>query len=101
MMVRGEFEIFNTGQSEDDYKTLFTSLKLTNNTEVMLPHIYDDALGHGLEVYTIFSDYEQCPTRELLQTYLMRDGSRFTDIEGYEKMIFVEEFEGRDYRLQS
>lgn len=101
IMESGEFEIFNTGHPEEDYKTLFTSLDLTNNPEVILPHIYDDALGHGLEVYTIFSDYEQCPTRELLQTYLMRDGSRFTDIEGYEKMIFVEEFEGRDYRLQS
>lgn len=97
----GEFEIYNTGHPDEDYKTLFTSLDLTGNPEVILPHIYDDALGHGLEVSTIFTDYEQCPTRELMQTYLMRDGSRFTDIDGYKEMTFVEEFEDRDYRLKS
>lgn len=38
-------------------------------------------------------------TRQFVNTYLNRDGSRFTDKAGYEKTLFADEFENRDYRL--
>lgn len=101
IMNSGLFAIHNTGNPESDYKDLFSSQDLQGNPEVILPHIYDTELGHGQDLTHIFTDYEQSPTRELLQTYLMIDGSRFTDIEGYEEMTFVEEFQNRDYRLMS
>lgn len=101
IMDSGLFSIYNTGNPETDYKTLFASLDLTSNPEVILPHIYDSELGHGQEVFYVFTDYEQSPSRELLQSYLMRDGSRFTDLEDYDEMTFVEEFQNRDLRLQS
>src|SRR5690606_30186281 len=47
----------------------------------------------------IFGNYEQSPSRDLVQTYLMADGSRFTSQAGYETFGFVEEFENRDPRL--
>jgi len=101
IMDTGLFSIYNTGNAEEDYKTLFSSLDLVGNPEIILPHIFDAEIGHSLELYTIFSDYEQSPSRELMQTYLMRDGSRFTKIDGYAEKTYVEEFENRDFRLKS
>ena len=42
-----------------------------------------------------------CPglTRKFVASFLMADGSRFTDKEGWETMQFVEEMTGRDPRL--
>lgn len=101
IMDSGLFSLYNTGNPETDYKTLFSSQDLTSNPEVIMPHIYDDEIGHGLELSTIFSDYEQSPSRELLQTYLMRDGSRFTEMENFREKLYVEEFLNRDFRLMS
>src|SRR5690606_36396788 len=48
----------------------------------------------------VFGDYEQSPSRDLVQTYLMKDGKRFTDLANYSKLGFVEEFKNRDPRLR-
>lgn len=39
-------------------------------------------------------------TRSFVNTYLMRDGSRFTDKAGYETMTFPQEVKDRDCRLK-
>jgi len=49
--------------------------------------------------YTVFGDYEQSPSRDLVMTYLMKDGSSFTSIDEYQRLGFVEEFQDRDPRL--
>lgn len=54
--------------------------------------------GQALNGY-VFGDYEQSPSRDLIKTYLMKDGSRFTDIPNYDKKLYVQEFENRDPRL--
>src|SRR5690606_33894611 len=46
-------------------------------------------------------DYEMSPSRELVQTYLMKDGSRFTAQPGYQTFGFVQEFQNRDPRLMA
>lgn len=38
-------------------------------------------------------------TKKFVDSFLMKDGSRFTDKEGWETMPFIEEMEGRDPRL--
>ncbi|MGN8059542.1 RagB/SusD family nutrient uptake outer membrane protein [Pedobacter sp. 22163] len=48
---------------------------------------------------TVFGDYEQAPAKDLLQTYLMKDGSRFTDVANYAQLGFVAEFKNRDPRM--
>jgi hypothetical protein len=95
-----KFTIYNTGNPEQDYGTLFNSADLTGNTEVILTNIFDLAKGKGQDVQRgVFGDYEQGPAKDLLQTYLMKDGSRFTSIANYAQMSFVEEFENRDPRM--
>lgn len=100
IMAESGHSIYNTGNPETDYAALFGSQDLLNNPEVMLASIFDQTRNRSQNANNeIFGNYEQSPARDLVQTYLMADGSRFTDQAGYETMGFVEEFENRDPRL--
>ncbi|WP_431294675.1 RagB/SusD family nutrient uptake outer membrane protein [Pedobacter sp. P26] len=95
-----KFTIYKTGKPEQDYGTLFSSQDLTGNSEVILVNIFDMSKSKSQNVNsTVFGDYEQAPAKDLLQTYLMRDGSRFTNVSGYAQLGFVEEFKNRDPRM--
>lgn len=100
IMDSGEFGIYNTGNPENDYKTLFNSQDLTGNSEVILFNAYDRNKDKSSDVNTgVFGTYEQSPARDLVQAYLMADGSSFTDNPGFENFSYVEEFQNRDLRL--
>lgn len=95
-----KFNIYNTGKPEQDYATLFSSQDLTANSEVILVNIFDLSKSKSQNVNsTVFGDYEQAPAKDLLQTYLMKDGSRFTDVANYAQLGFVAEFKNRDPRM--
>ncbi|TDE11571.1 RagB/SusD family nutrient uptake outer membrane protein [Dyadobacter psychrotolerans] len=96
----GKFSIYNTGKPAQDYATLFNSQDILNNTEVILTNVFDQTKNRTQNVNTgVFGEYEQSPARDLIQTYLMKDGSRFTDVAGYQQFSFVKEFENRDPRM--
>jgi len=96
----GKFNIYNTGKPAQDYATLFNSQDLLTNTEVILTNVFDQAKNRTQNINTtVFGEYEQSPSRDLIQSYLMKDGSRFTDLPGYQQLSFVKEFENRDPRL--
>lgn len=100
IMDSKKFSIYNTGKPQEDYGTLFNSQDLTGNAEVILTNIFDLTKGKGQNVQrAVFGDYEQGPAKDLLQSYLMKDGSRFTSIANYAQMSFVEEFKNRDPRM--
>ncbi|MFC4873201.1 RagB/SusD family nutrient uptake outer membrane protein [Negadavirga shengliensis] len=100
IIASGNFSIYQTGNPERDYATLFNSLNLVGNPEIILVNPHDVSKDRSSNInYTVFGTYEQSPSRDLVQTYLMRDGSRFTDIPGYETFLYVEEFQDRDPRL--
>jgi hypothetical protein len=100
IMDSGGFTIYNTGKPDQDYGTLFNSQDLTGNKEVILANIFDLSKGRSQNVNSVvFGDYEQAPAKDLIQNYLMKDGSRFTDQPNYTKLGFVEEFKNRDPRL--
>ncbi|SHN09397.1 Starch-binding associating with outer membrane [Cyclobacterium lianum] len=100
IMDSGNFSLHQTGNPERDYAALFNSQDLSGNSEVILFNPYDLNKDKSSDInYTVFGTYEQSPSRDLVQTYLMRDGSRFTDQPGYETLSYVEEFENRDPRL--
>lgn len=95
-----KFNIYNTGKPDQDYATLFSSQDLTGISEVIMVNIFDLAKGKSQNVNsTVFGDYEQAPARDLIQTYLMKDGSRFTSLPNYNQLGFVQEFQNRDPRL--
>lgn len=100
-MKNGGFGIYDVSHSPQDYAALFNSADLSQNKEVILAYPYDankSASSGGTG--TVFGDYEQSPARDLIQSYLMTDGSRFTDLPGYQQLQFVQEFANRDPRLK-
>jgi len=100
IMSSSVFSIYSTGNPASDYATLFTSQDLLSNPEVILANPYDvNKDRNGDTNYTVFGDYEQSPSRDLVMTYLMKDGSSFTSIDAYQRLGFVEEFQDRDPRL--
>ncbi|MBD3629656.1 RagB/SusD family nutrient uptake outer membrane protein [Cyclobacterium sp.] len=100
IMDSGNFSLHQTGNPGSDYKALFNSQDLSGNSEVILFNPYDLNKDRNSDInYTVFGTYEQSPSRDLVQTYLMQDGSRFTDQPGFETLGYVEEFENRDPRM--
>ncbi|GAO42709.1 RagB/SusD family nutrient uptake outer membrane protein [Flavihumibacter petaseus] len=102
IIASGNFEIHSTGKPNADYASLFNSGSLSGNREVILNTPYDLSVSGAQSSNrngTLFGDYEQSPSRDLVQTYLMKDGSRFTEQPGYQEFMFVKEFENRDPRM--
>jgi hypothetical protein len=100
VMASNKFVIYNTGKPNADYAALFNSQDLSSNKEVILANAFDQTKDRSQNINsTVFGDYEQAPSRDLVQTYLMKDGSRFTDVQGYQQLGFVKEFQNRDPRL--
>ncbi|WBL42730.1 RagB/SusD family nutrient uptake outer membrane protein [Algoriphagus halophytocola] len=101
IMNSGMFSIHSTGNPESDYATLFSSQDLLGNAEVILVNPYDAEKDRGWDINTgVFGDYEQSPARDLVMSYLMKDGTYYSSVPGYETKGFVEEFENRDPRLK-
>jgi hypothetical protein len=100
IIATNKYSIYSTGKPNEDYAALFESQDLSQNKEVILLNAFDQNKNRGqaLNGY-VFGDYEQSPSRDLIQTYLMKDGSRYTDIPNYDKKLYVQEFENRDPRL--
>ena len=99
IMDNGGFSIYNTGNSDTDYASLFISSDLTSNPEVILTTIFDQDVRNSDFWAWYFGDYEVGPARDLLQSYLMADGSYYSNVAEYQTKLFVEEFENRDPRL--
>lgn len=98
----GNYKIYNTGKPNDDYRKLFNSMN-ANADEFILAVDYDAALNicHNANAFTIRSTQGRPGyTRKFVCTYLMKDGSRFTDKPGWQTMQFAEEMKNRDPRLQ-
>ncbi len=99
IMEYGGFSVYSTGDTASDYASLFTSSDLSSNTEVIFPVVYEDDVIESDFWAWYFGDYEGSPSKDLLQSYLMADGSYYTDQSDYETKEFVDEFENRDPRL--
>lgn len=101
IITDGPYKLHNTGNPEEDYLTLF-SQREADVDEYMLAINFDYAGGarHNASAYTLLSS-QGCPglTKKFINTYLMKDGTRFTDQPGYETMQFTEETANRDPRL--
>ncbi|MGB3589879.1 MAG: RagB/SusD family nutrient uptake outer membrane protein [Tunicatimonas sp.] len=99
IMNNGGFALHTTGNSAEDYHQLFISANLGSNPEVILVRAFENELLNSDFSATIFGNFEVSPTKDLLQSYLMADGSYYTGLPDYETNLFVEEFQNRDPRL--
>ncbi len=83
------------------YQKLFASDNAIMD-EVILARDFSDELQvyHNLNYYTMTASYGKPGLeKKLVNSYLMADGSRFTDLKGYETMQFYDEVQNRDPRL--
>jgi starch-binding outer membrane protein, SusD/RagB family len=99
------YTIYNktTGPSGKPYQDLFATINADGVAdEVILARRYSNEQGlkHNLQFYiTARTQGKPGLEKSLVNSYLMADGSRFTDIPGYETMEFYNEVQNRDPRL--
>lgn len=99
----GKFKLYNTGKPEADYRHIFQQ-EVPVRQEVIWAKEYSAELSsyHNLTQLFVSSGNQSnrwSPTQEFVNTYLNRDGSRFTDTSGYETKNFVQNSTNRDCRL--
>ena len=81
------------GDPEKNYRGLFTTMN-AKNTEVVLARDYNAELGLTHSSGNAFNSATMGRygmNKKVVASYLMKDGSRFTDIAGWETMTFMEE----------
>ncbi len=99
LITNGGYSIFKG--STQPYRDLFASYAVNPN-EVLLARQYSSSLQifHNVNYYTITSSYGKPGLeKKLVNSYLMADGSRFTDIDRYDTLPFTKETVNRDPRL--
>lgn len=100
-MSASGYGIYTTGGSTAAYRNLFLNVD-SAESEVILARDYNKALGvfHNSNYYTLGQSYGRPGlTRKIVASYLMKDGTRFTDKAGWETMQFAQETKDRDPRL--
>lgn len=105
LMDEGVYSIDMTGGPNVAYRDLFVQPETKGDAttkEVILARSYSIGLGvkHGTN-YNInnISGQQMGLDKALINSYLMKDGSRFTDKPDYQTMTIVEECMDRDPRL--
>lgn len=97
----GKFKLYSTNKPEQDYRDLFASLSLQKD-EVILGVLYNQepAKTHNINWWSIGANSSGPQfNRKFVCSYLMKDGTRFTDIPGWQTMTFDKEMANRDPRL--
>lgn len=99
-MQTSGYSIYTGSGVDNSYRDLFASENAID-TEIILARDYDLGLGilHNATYYTLGNYGNPSMTRKMACTYLMADGSRFTDKSGWRTMAFVDETQGRDPRM--
>lgn len=95
------YGIYTADGPDKSYLNLFVS-ENANSQEIILARDYNKALNvtHNANYYTLNAGYGRPGlSKKIVNSYLMSDGSRFTDIDGYDKMEFYDECQNRDPRL--
>lgn len=100
IMQSERYSIYNTGHPESDYASLFNASDLTSNPEMIQAHYYErNVAENGIWGAYMFGNYIPCPTKALVQAYLMKDGTYYSAQPGYQTKQFVDEFKNRDPRM--
>lgn len=102
LMDRGEYRLYSTNKPEQDYQDLFVQ-EVADPNEYILAISFQAAIDgnqHNSNAFTLVSTQGRPGyTRKFVNTYLMRDGSRFTEQTGWQTMAFNDEIKNRDPRL--
>lgn len=101
LMENSPYSVYSTGDTSTDYMNLFNSHD-AQTSEMILSRQFTQtvAVDHNVNYYTTTSSYGRPGMpKDLVNSYLMADGSRFTDLPDYNEFFFTDEVAGRDPRL--
>lgn len=101
LMKNSGYRIY-TATPSTAYQKLFSSDNAIPD-EVILARDFSDELQvyHNLNYYTMTASYGKPGlNKSLVNSYLMADGTRFTDRPGYDTLQFYSEVQNRDPRLK-
>ena len=101
LMEEGNYSLHKSEDAKTQYRELFISEKV-HTDEVIWARVYDAALKATHTLNNSFTNMQYGSlslTKQFVNTYLNLDGTRFTDMDGYDKIPFTSEFAGRDLRL--
>ena len=99
IITSAKYRLYSTGNPTQDYLNLFIQPSLINNPEILLAVYNESGIRNSGWSETVFGNYEVSPAKDLLQDYLMKDGTYYTNQPGYATFSFVQEFQNRDPRL--
>ena len=92
------FSLYKEGT--EPYRDMFCADN-AKTTEVVLARVYNfEGLQLSHSVQFSIANLQMGFTRRFMNHYLMTDGTRFTDKQGYETMFYTDEVKDRDPRLQ-
>ena len=102
IMDSGKYTLYSTGKPATDYRDMFVLEDCESNKEYIFALKFD----YGLSIFHNGTAYGLLPsqgrigaTRKFIDSYLMKNGSRFTDKPGYESLEFAAQVADRDPRL--
>lgn len=96
----GAYKLFTTGGANTSYRELFARNDQTTVETILARDYSKDIVRHTLSfLMTSPTSGSFGITKDAINSYLMKDGSRFTDIPGYDTLGFYEEMQNRDPRL--
>jgi len=99
------YKLYNTGNPKTDYLDMHSAEKYDVSPagcEIILSRNYSSQYGsmHSFNDITLVASMDRPGySRKAIASYLMADGTRFTDKPGWETMTFIEETKDRDPRL--
>lgn len=101
LMTNGPFKLYSTGDPDLDYTVLFSEYdECTSEFILSINFDYGTQLFHNATAMALMnSQGRNSMTKKFVDAYLMKDGTRFTDREGWQTMQFSEEVADRDPRL--
>src|ERR1700754_687743 len=96
----GAYKLYTTGGSGSAYGELFARLN-QDATETILARDFDKTFQvNGINYFmTSATGGAYGIPKDMINSYLMKDGTRFTDKPGYQTMQFYDEMQNRDPRL--
>ena len=100
LMESGAYTLYTAGGKDKAYRDLF-GRNNQDNTETILAADFEQGIeSHNLGyLFTSPTQGSYGIVKDLINSYLMKDGTAFTDKPGYKTMEFYPEMQNRDPRL--
>ena len=97
----GPYKLYSTKNPDKDYMMLFAQENASTEEYILaIRNSYEAQVYHNATAYTLLPTQGRPGyTRKFINMYLKKDGTAFTDQEGWQTLPFTEEVKDRDPRL--